>query len=120
MNFLDVEVQAVKDGSITVANEALDPVVLRAPRGAFQPGQMAKLGVRPQYLRPTPNPSDGMLHGTVQLTERLGSETVVEVRLRNGASLIAAIAQDTNFAIGTELNLTFDVSQVHLFGEPYE
>ena len=120
MNFLDVEVQKVDNGSVTVANEALDPVVLRPPRGTFQPGQMAKLGVRPQYLRPTSNPIDGMLHGTVQLTERLGSETVIEVRLRNGASLIAAIAQDANFAIGTELNLTFDVSQVHLFGQPYD
>ena len=49
------------------------------------------------------------------LTERLGSETVVDVGLRDGSSLIAAISEDRVLNTGTPISLTFDSTRAHLF-----
>ena len=59
-----------------------------------------------------------MLHGQVSLTERLGSETVVDIGLRDGSKIIAAISEDRVLDPGTDIGLTFDASQAHLF--PHE
>ena len=56
-----------------------------------------------------------MLHGTVSLTERLGSETVMDVGLKDGSRIVAAIAEDRVMEPGTEIGLTFDAGQAHLF-----
>jgi len=113
MNFLDVEVKGVNGGSVLVSNAALDAVEIRPRVGRYKVGDRAKLGVRPQYL--TPVETGGRLHGKVALTERLGAETVVEATLKDGEPLIAALARDAVFPIGTEINLTFDPAQAHLF-----
>jgi len=58
-----------------------------------------------------------MLHGTVTLTERLGSETVVDVAMTDGTKFIAALAEDLVLEQGTEIGLAFDTRQAHLFAE---
>jgi multiple sugar transport system ATP-binding protein len=113
MNFLDVEVKAVNGPKVLVGNAALDAVEIQPKTGAYKPGDRAKLGVRPQYL--TPIDQGGMLHGRVALTERLGAETVVEVTLKDGKNLIAAMARDAVFPLGAEVHMTFDPVQAHLF-----
>ena len=115
MNFLDVEVKAVNGNKITVANASLDPVEIEAKTGSYSVGGNARLGIRPQYL--TPAEGAGQLHGKVALTGRLGAETVIEVTLSNGKPLIAALARDAIFPIGTEIGLTFTASEAHLFSE---
>ena len=88
-------------------------LVITAKVGGFTAGGKAKLGIRPQYL--TPVDSGGMLDGRIALTERLGSETVVDLTLGDGARLIAALARDAVFPIGANLGLTFDAAQAHIF-----
>jgi multiple sugar transport system ATP-binding protein len=113
MNFLDVDVMAVNGPKVLVQNPALEPVEITAKVGGFTQGGKAKLGLRPQYL--TPVDSGGMLHGRIALTERLGSETVVDLTLTDGNRLIAALARDAVFPIGGDLGLTFDPTQAHIF-----
>jgi multiple sugar transport system ATP-binding protein len=113
MNFIEVRVQAVNGGTALVSNDALDPVEVSAKRGPFRAGDTAILGLRPQYLSVTQG--QGRLHGAVALTERLGAETVVEVTLKNGKPVIAALGHDAVFAIGAPVNLDFDPAQAHLF-----
>jgi len=113
MNFLDVDVMAVNGPKVLVQNPALEPVEITAKVGGFTQGGKAKLGLRPQYL--TPVDSGGMLHGRIALTERLGSETVVDLMLTDGNRLIAALARDAVFPIGGDLGLTFDPTQAHIF-----
>jgi multiple sugar transport system ATP-binding protein len=98
----------------TVANPSLDPITVRNEGRSFAPGEKAILAVRPQYLAPT-EPSAGMLHGKVALTERLGSETVVDISLHDGSNIIAAISEDRVLDPGTEIGLRFDAGQAHLF-----
>ncbi|MDG1407050.1 MAG: sn-glycerol-3-phosphate ABC transporter ATP-binding protein UgpC [Paracoccaceae bacterium] len=116
MNFLEVTVDAVNADNVTVHNTALDPIDVPHKGRSFTVGQTATLGIRPQYLHPSDQAS-GKLHGKVILTERLGSETVIDVSLAEGAKLIAALAEDTILAPGTAAHFEFDPNQAHIFPE---
>ena len=113
MNFLKVTVEGVSGGKVLVSNGALDPVEVSGKRASFKPGDQAILGLRPQYLSVAAGA--GRLHGAVALTERLGAETVVEVTLKDGNPLIAALSQDAVFPLGQQVNLDFDPAKAHLF-----
>ena len=114
MNFLDVEVVEVADGRATVRNRSLDPISVATKGRAIEPGGRAILGVRPQHLDPA-EAGQGMLHGKVELTERLGTETVVDLVLRDETKLIAAIGEDQVFQSGQAIDLIFEEEQGHLF-----
>ena len=115
MNFLEVEVTAVDGDSVTLRHAALDPVTVRSRVGTYQAGQKAKLGIRPQYLRPVADGEAGRLHGTVSLTERLGTETIVGIALADGSEIIAALGEDRILAAGETVNLAFEADRCHLF-----
>jgi multiple sugar transport system ATP-binding protein len=117
MNFIAVDAQAVSDSRATVTNAALDPIDVSTAGRDIRSGSKAILGVRPQYLVPSATPSEGMLHGKVVLTERLGAETVVEVGLKDGSRVIAALGEDMVLKPGLEIGLRFDPAQAHLFAE---
>jgi multiple sugar transport system ATP-binding protein len=117
MNFLDVEVKAMTGNRVTVSNPSLDPVELTARHGSYNVGGKARLGIRPQYLTPETDGQSGQLHGKVALTERLGAETVVEVTLATGKSVIAALARDAVYPIGSEISLSFNPAEAHLFAD---
>ncbi len=116
MNFLQVEVREADGAVATVANASLDPILVPTAGRPIRAGGTATLGVRPQYLAPT-DPDKGMLHGTVSLIERLGSETVIDTTLRDGSKIIAAISEDRVMEPGTEIAFAFDPAQAHLFPE---
>jgi len=114
MNFLDVELKGRENGALVVANAALDPVAIPSPLTSA-PGTRLKLGLRPQYLLLSPDVAAGRLHGKVTLTERLGSETVVNLALSDGTQVIAALSEDAIFDRGREVSVTFDPAKAHLF-----
>ena len=113
MNLMDVEVKGRDGGGVAVASAALDAIAIpNAPDGAA--GKM-KLGIRPQHLSISHDPTAGRLHGRVRITERLGSETVVNLALKDGTEVIAALSEDAIFAPGEEVSLTFDPERALLF-----
>ena len=116
MNFLAVEVMSVTASHATVRNAALEPVAIPVRLGVPKPGQPARLGIRPQYLHPvTADRPQARLTGKVTLTERLGTETVLEMRLGDGTALIAALGQDAVFPLNSDVVLGFDPAMTHLF-----
>ena len=117
MNFIEVDVKENGGETALVGNPSLEPIRVDTKGRPVRVGDKAILCVRPQYLAPVA-PDAGMLHGTVALTERLGSETVVDIGLHDGSSIIAAISEDRILEPGTEIGLNFDADQAHLF--PYE
>jgi multiple sugar transport system ATP-binding protein len=119
MNFIKVKVRDSRPDLSTVENPSLDPIRITTVGCTFTTGEDAVLAVRPQYLTTTP-PAEGMLHGVVALTERLGSETVVEVALRDGTNVIAALAEDRVLEPGTEVGLRFDEARAHLFRPDFD
>ncbi|MCW1951827.1 MAG: sn-glycerol-3-phosphate ABC transporter ATP-binding protein UgpC [Octadecabacter sp.] len=116
MNFLNVAIEAVNEKTVTVRNPSLAQIEVPHKGRSFTVGQTATLGIRPQYLRPV-GTSAGKLHGKIVLTERLGSETVIDVELEDGTKIIAAIAEDTVLASGESVNFDFDPAQAHVFPE---
>ncbi|NEY89315.1 ABC transporter ATP-binding protein [Tabrizicola oligotrophica] len=116
MNFLKVTVQAVNGNTALVSNAALDPVEVSTRSASFKAGDAAILGLRPQYLSIAEAP--GRLQGTVALTERLGAETMVEVKLKDDSSLIAALPQDVVFPVGAQVAFDFAADKAHLFAAP--
>lgn len=116
MNFLHVTVDDVGDDWVQMSSAALASVKVPRKGRAFAKGQKATLGVRPQYLNPAQDGS-GMLKGKVVLTERLGSETVVNLAVADGSKLIATISEDTVLVAGTDLSWTFDPATTHAFPE---
>ncbi len=116
MNFIPVNVDGVDGDHVTVSSPSVERMAVRRRGREFTVGQTATLGVRPQYIRAAAG-TDGMLHGHVELTERLGSETVVDVALPTGDKIIAALPEDRILAHGTEASFEFEPGQAHLFPE---
>ena len=116
MNFLDVTVDAVGDAAVTVSNTSLDQIEVPRKGRSFTAGQTATLGLRPQYLHPAKDGA-GKLHGKVILSERLGSETVIDMALADGSKIIAALAEDSIQTPGAAVHFDFDPNQAHIFPE---
>jgi multiple sugar transport system ATP-binding protein len=114
MNFLDVTVRGRDDNGLTVSNATLDAVHVPSSLAA-KAGDTLVLGIRPQYLTISLDPAAGRLHGTVALTERLGSDTIVNLTMKDGSTIIAALGEDAVFEPGREVSLTFDPARAHLF-----
>ncbi len=113
MNFVEVDVQSSDADKAQVTNAALEPIAV-AHRNRINGGARAVLGIRPQHVRAA-EPGKGMLHGQVTLTERLGAETVVDLKLKDGTKFIATFGEDKVFEAGESVDLTFDPVQAHLF-----
>ena len=116
MNFSIVDIVKIDGENITVKSDALAETVVNAQGRSFAVGDKATLGLRPQYLSIV-DASLASMTGTVVLTERLGSETVLNIRLTDGSTMIAAIADDQIFDKGQPVGLAFDAAKAHLFDE---
>jgi len=116
MNFAIVDIVKVDGEHITVKSDAIAQTVVNAQGRSFAVGDKATLGLRPQYLSIV-DASAASMTGTVVLTERLGSETVLNIRLTDGSTMIAAIADDQIFDKGQSVGLAFDAAKAHLFDE---
>jgi multiple sugar transport system ATP-binding protein len=114
MNFLTVDVVDVQGDQAKVTHPAIDPVVLQTKGRPIVAGGKAVMGLRPQYLSAT-GEGAGLVEGRVTVAERLGSETVADLVLRDGSSLIATFAEDRVFAPDQMVSLRFDPAQAHLF-----
>ncbi|NNF24440.1 MAG: sn-glycerol-3-phosphate ABC transporter ATP-binding protein UgpC [Rhodobacteraceae bacterium] len=113
MNFLQVDVQTVEGDDAKVGNAALKPINV-AHKDRLNGSGKAILGVRPQHVEAAA-PGEGMLLGTVEFAERLGSETVVDMVLKDDSKFIAAFNEDKVFEPGQTVDLVFDPAQAHLF-----
>lgn len=114
MNFLDVQVEGVTDTEVSVSAQALGQIKVPRRDQKVSIGQPATLGIRPQYLVPA---DGGPLKGTVTVSERLGTETVVEVATEAGDRLMAALAEDTILSPGSTVAFGFDGARANLFAE---
>jgi len=114
MNFLPVTVVSQTDETITVASRTIGETTVPRHGQVFDTGQPGTLGIRPQYLRPQEN---GGLKGTVDVSERLGTETVVDVTLEDGTKVMAAVAEDVVLTPGETVAFAFDGARAHVFAE---
>ncbi|MCC5954919.1 MAG: sn-glycerol-3-phosphate ABC transporter ATP-binding protein UgpC [Natronohydrobacter sp.] len=114
MNFLTVDVLDVQGQEAKVAHPAMDPVVLNTKGRAIIKGSHAVMGLRPQYLS-ADGKGAGLVEGKVVVAERLGSETVADLVLRDGTNLMATFSEDRVFTPDQAVALRFDPAAAHLF-----
>jgi multiple sugar transport system ATP-binding protein len=120
MNFLAVEVRDRRGARALVESAALGAVEVPVRDASLLAIGPARLGVRPQHLDVQASaaaPPEGVvaLPGTVELSERLGSETVLEVAVASKVRLVVALARDAMFAPGQPVTLLLRPEAAHLF-----
>lgn len=115
MNFVKVKVVAHDNDSITVSSDVIDEVALPRNGRNVAIGDTLELGLRPQYLEPHNGKVKGSIHGRVSLSERLGTETVLDITLADGNKIIASINEDKVFEVDEEISLCFDIEKAHIF-----
>ena len=118
MNFIDVEVVSRDGERVRVRSDTVAEFETTARREGVGTGGRATLGVRPQDLKPVE--SGGLLHGRVTLSERLGTETVVDVALGDGSRVLAALGEDRVLEPGAPISLGFAAERAHLFAPTSE
>jgi multiple sugar transport system ATP-binding protein len=114
MNLLKVEAKAVTPEGVTVGSADLADVGIPVAPGATKPGDALTLGIRPEDMVP-PESGKGALTGVVELVERLGHETFVEIETAAGSSVTALIDGTAIMDIGDSFSLSFDPAFCHLF-----
>ncbi len=80
-----------------------------------KPGATITVGVRPEHLVPVP-PGEGVLLGEVQITEQLGGETYVYVKLPGGQSVTVEIKGQAAVRPSEAMELAFADGRLHVFG----
>jgi multiple sugar transport system ATP-binding protein len=106
INLLAAERQS---GRIQVANS---PIALDGERLAVGPAGGITLGVRPEDVQPR---TDGPFSGRVALTEPLGAETVIHLKVgdQTVTSMVPGLA---SYSVGDELRFDLARERLHLFG----
>jgi multiple sugar transport system ATP-binding protein len=113
MNFLPAQVIAAHADRVAISyGEARQASIPNT--GNWQPGQALLIGIRPHDLSLDAS-AGGQIGGLVSLVERLGSETLVNVELRDGGQLIAALAGNAPATVGQLLDFRFDWARAAIF-----
>jgi ABC-type sugar transport system ATPase subunit len=79
------------------------------------PSRAAAVGFRPEHLRLT-DPGSGLATGTVEVVERLGSETLVHVSLSAQSTVVARLPGLAGYHPGDRVGVAPDLDQLHWFG----
>jgi len=112
MNFIDVTVEAVGQGTVTISGKDLGTTVVPAATDGLKSGDTVTLGIRPHDLVAE---ASGSMAGQVSLVERLGNETNVSLRLPSGAAWLAVLDGDRALQIGQSLPLAFPPEKAVIF-----
>jgi multiple sugar transport system ATP-binding protein len=112
MNCVEVSVDKVTDGTITVSGADVVSVPVALPSSPVRPGDRLTLGVRPHDLVVAPS---GAIVGRVIMVERLGNETIVNLELPSGATWLAVLDGDQALKRGESLALDVDPARALVF-----
>ena len=114
MNFFDGTLADVSDDGATAGfqGNGIDAANLRLVSSAKKPGDAARIGIRPQHLVLDPK---GPIVGTIALVERLGTETVMEMRSDSDVQFRFASPENLDFNTGDEVRFSFEKEKAHLF-----
>lgn len=114
MNFLTVEAVVTSDAGIVVRSPDFGEVLIPVVGDKVQAGQSLTLGIRPENVKV----GDGFgvaLRGQVELVERLGHETFIEVLSAGGHAVTSLVDGKTLVEICDSVTIGFDPEECHLF-----
>ena len=118
MNFIDLQVAADGD-HIKLTGEGVDFAfeARRFPDLGRRAGGTACVGIRPQHLKLGPPSGEDQigLHGTLMVTEQLGDEQILVVRVGRQDLRVAGIDPDLSLGTGSEIQASTAIENLHVF-----
>jgi multiple sugar transport system ATP-binding protein len=116
MNFLEAEVVSTDAGATQLQLGDGPVMALSGVSQGLGAGDRVTLGVRPHDVT---TPADGLpaLTGRVELSERLGHETVLTLTLPNGKKLTVMAPGEVEAEIGDDYAFSLNPERAHLFGQ---
>ena len=118
MNFLDANVTCEAETFTLSCQGSRFALPSRAfPSLGSRVGQSVCIGMRPQHIRlgPPANASEVGFKGTVMVSEQLGDEQVLVVRLGATDIRVAGVDPDLKLATGSELEAAIATANLHFF-----
>jgi multiple sugar transport system ATP-binding protein len=120
MNFITVDVKADGD-HFALARQGWQFSLpgRRFPDLGSRVGRSVCVGVRPQHIRlgPPGNGNEIALQGTVMVTEQLGDEQLLAVRLGDSEIRIAGVDPDLSLSTGSKIEAAVAADHLHFFDE---
>ncbi len=116
MNFLPGTITAISEAGTNVQILGSETYLVPRTAAGAKPGDAITIGVRPQHIRLAAD-SQAAITVKVDIVEALGAETVVHAHAAGGEVLLAVLAGQHAISRGTEIGLTFNASDLHLFGQ---
>jgi ABC-type sugar transport system ATPase subunit len=107
MNLIDVSAEQGQL-SFTHAQNTIDLPELRGHASAHH------LGIRPEHVQPVAS-GEGHLQGTVEVVERLGSDSFIYVQVEGAGQLLTRISGNTSIQADQSIGLALDPTHLHLF-----
>ncbi len=114
MNFIHAEAVSASPAGVVIKSPEIGETLIPVNPGNTKAGDKLVLGIRPEDME-AGSKGEVVLTGTVELVERLGHETFVEVQTKGGATATALISGTTIVEVGETLSLFFNASDCHLF-----
>ena len=112
MNIIEGSVTGVSAAGTEIALKSGAKLVVPAARGKVGQGDRVSVGVRPEHLAVA---AGGPLSGKVEVVERLGPETLVNLALAGGGTLMASLPGDSPVQPGDTIAFQPALEHVHLF-----
>lgn len=114
MNFLNVEIEQQSDGKVFAIADSIGRVQL--PDFDYVDNCPKQLGIRPQYINLGEGPDPHhRFEAEVGASERLGSETLINLRTSDGTKLTAVLPEDIELTSGQSVMLNFDTNKLSIF-----
>ena len=114
MNFLKVTASRVAPEGVTVTSPDFGEKLIPVASEGVKAGDSLTLGIRPENIN-ADKCGDVILRGKIDLVERLGHETFVEIETDSGQLVNALVSGTTLIEIGQVFSLNLDSTDCHLF-----
>jgi multiple sugar transport system ATP-binding protein len=118
MNFIDMTVAPTADGFELAA----DDISIHLPQRRFvglgpYAAKKVVVGIRPQHLRLAASASEGHvgLGGVLVISEQLGDEQLLAVRVGQTDIRVAGVDPELTFAAGAQVNVSAPIDSIHIF-----
>lgn len=116
MNFVEVTVREADELGAQVTLPNGSNILLPVNAEGLKPGDSATLGIRPEHLIGADEANERMT-GKVNVTERLGDQTLIYMTLEGGSEAILRLTGDIPIDESKPLDVGLDAKRCHLFRE---
>ncbi|ELE1962277.1 sn-glycerol-3-phosphate ABC transporter ATP-binding protein UgpC [Vibrio vulnificus] len=114
MNFLPATISDIREDGVQVNVGDFAPMLVPVKSNNARIGDNITLGIRPEHIHVS---ESGSYCGTIRLVERLGGETLLNLRIGEEQRLMVRTDGNCLLKTGSTVNFVFEAEQTHLFGE---